>query len=103
MHIIARPVLREFSEKYSDARASLEAWWKNVSNARWENANDVKAAYDAVDRVGECYVFNICRNRYRLIVKIVFAYRDNDGTVFIKFVLTHAEYDKNAWKEDCDS
>lgn len=89
MHIIARPVLREFSEKQSDARSWLDAWWKYVSHARWENAGDVKADYHSVDRVGQCYVFNVCRNRYRLIVKIIFAYQSNDGTVFIKHVLTH--------------
>jgi mRNA interferase HigB len=103
MHIIARPILREFSDKHSDAREWLDAWWKNVSHSRWENPNDIRAAYNSVDRVGECYVFNVCGNRYRLIVKIVFAYRDNDGTVFIKHVLTHADYDRGVWKEDCES
>lgn len=103
MHIIARPVLRRFTKRYGDARDWLDAWWKNVSHARWENPNDLKAAYSSVDRVGECYVFNVCHNRYRLVVKIVFAYRDNDGTVYIKHVLTHADYDRGAWKEDCES
>jgi mRNA interferase HigB len=103
MHIIARPILRDFSDKHADACAWLDAWWKNVSKARWENPNEVKAAYDSVDRVGECYVFNVCGNRYRLIAKIVFAYQRNDGTIFVKHVLTHADYDKNAWKKDCES
>lgn len=46
-------------------------------------------------------MFNVCRNRYRLTVKIVFAHETKDGTVFIKHVLTHADYDKGGWKEDC--
>lgn len=103
MHIIARPILREFSDKHSDARSWLDAWWKNVTKARWETPSDVKAAYNSVDRVGQCYIFNVCGNRYRMIVKMVFAYQDNDGTIFIKHMLTHADYDRGAWKEDCES
>jgi mRNA interferase HigB len=75
MHIIARPILRTFADKHADARPWLDAWWKNVSKSRWETPNDVKAAYDSVDRVGQCYIFNVCGNRYRLIVKMVFAYQ----------------------------
>lgn len=102
MHIIARPILRTFYQKHPDARDWLNAWWKNVSHARWEAPDDVKAAYGSVDRVGECYVFDVRQNRYRLIVKMVFAYKQNDGTVFIKHILTHADYDKELWKRDCE-
>jgi mRNA-degrading endonuclease HigB of HigAB toxin-antitoxin module len=54
-----------------------------------------------VDRVGECYVFNVCHNKYRLIARITFAYQENDGTVFVKHVLTHKAYDRDSWKKDC--
>ena len=102
MRIIARPILREFNDRQSDARGWLDAWWKNVSRAHWENASDVKTDYSSVDRIGQCFVFNVCGNRYRLIVKMVFAYQKNDGTVLIKHVLTHADYDRGGWKEDCE-
>ena len=87
---------------HPDAGGWLDAWWKNVSRARWEGPENVKAAYNSVDRVGECFVFDVRRNRYRLIVKIVFAYQQNDGTVFIKHVLTHADYNRGHWKRDCE-
>jgi mRNA interferase HigB len=41
-------------------------------------------------------VFNIGGNKYRLIVFIDYTYQK----VFIRHVLTHAEYDKDDWKND---
>ncbi|MEQ8997456.1 MAG: type II toxin-antitoxin system HigB family toxin [Coleofasciculus sp. B1-GNL1-01] len=35
-------------------------------------------------------------NRDRLIVDIVYS----EQTIFIKYILTHAEYDKDKWKND---
>ena len=101
LHIIARPKLRDFIAEHPDSADWLNAWWKSVSTNRWESPTDVKASYPSVDRVGECYVFNVCHNKYRLIVRISFAYKENDGTVFVKHVLTHKEYDRDLWKEDC--
>ena len=104
MHIIARRKIREFVADHSDAENWLDRWWKAVGAARWERPDEVKAEFPAVDRVGECFIFDVCGNKYRLIVKIRFAPeepKDHDGTVFIRFILTHKEYDQDAWKEDC--
>ena len=44
---------------------------------------------------GKTYeIFNISGNRFRLIVKVEYRYQK----IFIKHVLTHAEYDKEDWK-----
>ncbi len=66
-------------------------WYDTVSAADWNSVNSVRALYNSVDYVGnERFVFNIKGNRYRLIVAIVFSIR----TVYIKFIGTHAAYDK---------
>ena len=53
--------------------------------------NDVKQTFNSADYVGnERMVFNIKGNRYRLVAAVLFSIR----TVYIKFIGTHAEYNK---------
>jgi mRNA interferase HigB len=99
VHIIARPKLRRFAESYPDSANWLDAWWRTASAAQWRSVADVKATYSSVDKVGDQYVFNVRGNKYRLIVWITFANDFARGTVFVRHVLTHAEYDAGDWKK----
>jgi mRNA interferase HigB len=94
VRIIAKRTLRQFWERdrrYADAQRALEDWHAQVSRADWATPVDVKAHYgDASILKGSRVVFNISGNKYRLIVKINYPYR----VVYIRFVGTHAEYDK---------
>ena len=94
MRIIAKRTLRQFWERdrrVSDAKKALEDWHTQVNLADWATPADVKAQYgDASILKGSRVVFNICGNKYRLIVKINYPYR----VVYIRFVGTHAEYDQ---------
>ena len=66
-------------------------WYKIVIQADWSNVNDVKNTFNSADYVGnERFVFNIKGNRYRIVAHIKF----NSRRIYIKFVGTHAEYDK---------
>jgi mRNA interferase HigB len=56
--------------------------------------SSLKATFGSVDKVGERFVFNIGGNKYRLVASIAFG----PGIVWIKAVLTHAEYDKGTWR-----
>lgn len=90
MRIIARKALREFWEKYNDSEQQLKTWYKDTSNVTWTSSHDVKCQYPkaSILKKGRV-VFNICGNRYRLIVKINY----ERGWVFIRFVGTHSDYD----------
>ena len=68
MHIIARPKLREFQEKFSDAAASLERWYTSCRENQFKNFPELKLTFKAADLVGKCVVFNIRGNKYRLLV-----------------------------------
>ncbi|MCV3214424.1 type II toxin-antitoxin system HigB family toxin [Plectonema radiosum NIES-515] len=57
---------------------------------------EVQATYPKAEAVGSFTVFNIKGNNYRLIVDIVYEAQ----RIYIKYVLTHAEYDKDKWKND---
>lgn len=91
MRIITRGTLRDFWEKYPDAEQELKYWHQKIKNASYQSANEVIADNPRADTVGNNrIVFNICRNRYRLIT--VFKYQVQ--RVYIRFIGTHKEYDR---------
>ena len=93
MRIIAKRTLRQFWERdrrFADARRALQDWHSQVQHVDWATPADVKKTYgDASILKGNRVVFNVCGNKYLLIVKINYPYR----VVYIRFVGTHAEYD----------
>jgi mRNA interferase HigB len=96
MHVISRRKLREFWTIHPDARVALERWYKLARKAEWESFDEVRVVFGRrVDRVGKLVVFDIGGNKYRLIAAIHY----NRGTVFVRYVLTHAEYDRGEWKD----
>lgn len=97
MRIISRKALREFWEVHSDAEQPLEDWYRITRHAFWLNLAQTRHDFPHADPVGDCTVFNIGGNKYRLIAKI----RYNKQRVYIINVLTHKEYDKEKWKDDC--
>jgi len=91
MVVIAKKSVNEFIEKYPASAKPMIEWYLKVKQSDWTNFADVKKAFRAADAVGNgLYVFNIGGNKYRLIARIIFGAR----TVFIRFIGTHAEYDK---------
>ena len=90
MRIISRKRLREFWEKHADSEQQLKTWYKEASNAEWNSPNDIKEEYVKASILGyNRVVFNICGNKYRLIVKISYKRK----WVFIRFIGTHKEYE----------
>lgn len=91
MRVIAKRILREFWEKQNDSEEQLKTWYKEASKAVWTSPNDIKSEYPkaSILKSGRV-VFNICGNKYRLIVQINYSRR----WVFIRFIGTHTEYDK---------
>lgn len=101
MRIIARKRLREFAARYAVARAALENWERVVRAAVWKRFVDVRATYRSADRVvlprgNVITVFDI--GAYRLLTYVNY----EAEIVYIKEFLTHAEYDRGAWKTTLD-
>ena len=96
MHIISKTALRKFWEKHPNAETALRYWYKITSQSQWCHFDDVRQTFPSADNVGQLTVFNIGGNNYRLITKINFLKQ----RVYIRAVLTHAEYDKDNWKKD---
>ena len=91
MQVIAKRTLREFWQRgHSKAQTPLENWFKLASAAQWNSFADVKATFPSADWVGDRLVFNVGGNNYRLICFVRFA----SQVMYVKWVGTHAEYDK---------
>ncbi len=91
MSVIAKKILREFWTKHKDCEQQLKSWFREAEKAAWENPQQIKIEYPSASIINENqYIFNIKGNKYRLIVKINYDY----NMVWIRFIGTHAEYDK---------
>jgi len=96
MYVIAKPALIDFWTKHPDARSPLLAWYRIMQNEIFVDFSDLRKTFNSVDYVEGFTVFNISGNKYRLITVIHY----NRYKVYIRYVLTHKEYDKNIWKND---
>lgn len=91
LRVIAKKILREFWEKHSDCEQQLKSWYQEAETAKWKNFNELRTEYPNASILEDNRVcFNIKGNNYRLIVKINFNYQ----MIWIRFIGTHAEYDK---------
>ena len=95
LRIISERRIKEFGERYSDAKEALANWKRAVRAARWRTSADVRAHFNDSDAVGEKTVFNIAKNRYRLIAYINFAAQ----IVYVREILSHKEYGKGQWRQ----
>lgn len=97
MRVIARRTLREFvdrlagSREQSAVKAALDAWFAEVSRAKWRNSAEVRRRYATASIVaGDRIVFNIKGNSYRLVAAVDF----EKGIVWIKWLGSHRDYDR---------
>ncbi len=101
MRIITKARLRLFWEGVGqeDSAGPLQAWYTHVSkkSVAWRSWSEVKADFSKASLVGNCVVFNIGGNKYRLVARILYS----SQKVFILRMMTHKEYDKNSWQREC--
>lgn len=96
MHVISYRKIRDFVKSHSGTHQALDSWYRIASKARWQTLVEVQSIFPSAEAVVNFTVFNIKGNRYRLIVSIDYQHQ----LIYIKYLLTHAEYDKNQWKND---
>lgn len=101
VNVITRRALQEAAQKHPKARTWLDAWYTIAKAARWGQLGDVRADYPTTDQVNACLIFDVCGNNFRLIIRVSYANEWTNGSLFVKYFLTHAEYNKDHWKECC--
>ena len=91
MRVIAKKILRDFWETHSDSEQQLKSWYQETSKTEWTGPKQIKLEYPSASFLADNrVVFNIKGNHYRLIIRINYDYQ----MVWIRFIGTHAEYDK---------
>lgn len=91
MRVIAKKHLVSFWSRHRDVEQALKAWHEEALSANWRTPQDIKNQYRSASFVGRNRViFNIKGNDYRLITAIAYQF----GVIYIKFIGTHAQYDK---------
>jgi mRNA interferase HigB len=94
VHVIAKPALITFYTLHPDAKSSLLAWHALISGQNFSDFLALRRVFASADAVDGLTVFNIGGNKYRLIAAIHY----NRRKVFIRAILTHADYDLGKWK-----
>lgn len=95
--MISRKKLRDAANTHAELTSPLDAWYKITRRAKWRKLADVRRTWATADIYGDCTIFNVKGNKYRLIAWINY----QTQKVFIRSVLTHADYTKGDWKNDC--
>ena len=97
VRIISKRRLREFWELHPTAEGPLLHWYRVTKKANWESLADARQDFRRADAVGACTVFNIKGNDFRLIAGV----RYEIQRVFVLKIMTHKQYDKEDWKDEC--
>ena len=93
VRVISRSAIREFTRAHPEAVEPLAHWFLVSRRASWSSLADVRRDFRHADIVGKYTVFNIGGNKFRLIATIKYKWQ----VVYIRQILTHAEYDEGAW------
>ena len=91
MHVITRKRLNEFADRFPDAENALARWYQAIKSNNFDNFAELRELFPSADQVGKLTVFNIGGNKVRLIAAIHY----NRKKIYIRAILSHAEYDKS--------
>jgi len=93
--------LREFWESRKQdagiAEHDLSAWYEVAKDGEWKDFGSLKQTFGTADRVGNCIVFDVGNNRFRLIGRVFFG----SHRLYVLKVMDHQEYDRRRWVEEC--
>ncbi|CAN7309542.1 type II toxin-antitoxin system HigB family toxin [Duganella sp. LjRoot269] len=90
MRLVSLKVLKEFCVRYPDAASGVRQWKQRMAAGSPHSFSELRLISGSVDYVSPFTIFNIAGNKYRLITIVKYS----SNSVFIRWMLTHAEYDK---------
>jgi mRNA interferase HigB len=94
VHVVTHSRILAAQSQFPTASNALDFWYRAMKRGSFKTFGELRTTFGSVDKVGPLYVFNVGGNKLRLVAAVHF----NAGKVFVRHVLTHAEYDRGAWK-----
>jgi len=96
MNVLSKEKIRRYAIEHLEVANAIWELYDDMKAANWANAAEVKAFDPNATHVGNNrWVFNLLRNRYRMVVKINYSQLPAfTGQIFVRFIGTHAEYDR---------
>ncbi len=98
MHIITQKRIWDAKIKHPEAASALDGWYRVMKKNQFFGFSEMKRSFNSLDKVNDFYIFDIGGNKLRLIANIHF----NRQKIYIRYVLTHKEYEKGTWKQKGD-
>ena len=97
VNLIKAKSVRAYAYRHASSIGSFEEWIDKVNNADWDRPEDMRRTFASVDYLGggsSWVVFDIGGNQYRIICSYYFNPEIETATLFVKWIGTHAQYDK---------
>lgn len=95
MRIISKRPLREFWSFHPESKELLEGWYHKALHASAANFAELRQTFSSADYVDGFTIFDVGGNSYRLVAVIHY----NTQRIYVRNVMTHAEYDRNHWRK----
>ncbi|WP_295581015.1 type II toxin-antitoxin system HigB family toxin [uncultured Lamprocystis sp.] len=95
MRVISKKPIREFWELHPESRPALDEWFRKVDQLAAESFPELRQSFRSADYVDGFTVFDVGGNKYRIVTVIHYDKR----RLYVRQVMTHAEYDRNAWRK----
>ena len=95
MRVISKKPIREFWECHPESKSALEEWFHKVGQVSATSFPELRQAFRSADYVEGYTLFDVGGNKYRIATVIHY----DKQRVYIRQVMTHADYDRNAWRK----
>jgi mRNA interferase HigB len=101
VRLIKPSTLRQWSRRFADPETALTVWQTLIEAGDFPHFTALRQVFPAANQVTvesgrTVTVFNLRRNRYRLVAAVHY----NRSLVYALRFLTHADYSKDRWKDD---
>ena len=94
MHVISQKKIREAIACFPQHERAILSWYRLMKLSTFGDFAALRNTFPGVDKIGRLFVFNVAGNHLRIVAAVHF----NRGKIYIRDILTHAEYDEGKWK-----
>lgn len=95
MRVISKKPLRDFWQRHPEAQPALEEWFRKAMRVEAASVPALRDTFGSADYVDGYTIFDVGGNRYRIAAVVHY----DKQRIYVRDVMTHAEYDRNAWRK----